>query len=198
MRLRTSVAAAVSVAAAGFMVAGCNSSGSSSAAATSAAASTVPTAPASGTSSQGQAAGGGGICQTANLTYSLGPSSSATSQRTQTVTMTNSGSSACTLQGFPGVDLVGAANGQQNYSWPLVRSSATYSAVTLQPGGTAHFDLMYLPGGSGTSGNISVVKMVITPPNDYTQAELTWDQSVVLQDGATHPGTFITPVTSGS
>jgi len=39
---------------------------------------------------------------------------------------------------------------------------------------------------------------VITPPNDYTQAELTWNQAVVLQDAATHPGTYIMPVVSGS
>jgi hypothetical protein len=42
------------------------------------------------------------------------------------------------MEGFPGVNLVGAANGHGN---------------TL----------------------ISVDKMVITPPNDYTHAEMTWD-----------------------
>jgi hypothetical protein len=112
--------------------------------------------------------------------------------------MTNSGSSACTMDGFPGVDLVGVANGQQNYSWPLVRQVVSYSEVTLQPGGTAHFDLMYLPVAAGSSGNITVTKMVITPPNAYTQAQVTWNQPVLLQDAATHPGTFISPVTSGS
>jgi hypothetical protein len=42
-----------------------------------------------------------------------------------------------------------------------------------------------------------VSRLVITPPNAYTQAELTWNQSVVLQDGATHPGTYITPIAAG-
>jgi hypothetical protein len=112
--------------------------------------------------------------------------------------MTNTGSSACTMDGFPGVDLVGVANGQNNYTWPLERQVVSYSKVTLQPGGTAHFNLMYLPVAAGSSGNISVLKMVITPPNDYTQAEVTWDQPVLLQDAATHPGTFISPMMSGS
>jgi len=40
--------------------------------------------------------------------------------------------------------------------------------------------------------------VVITPPDDYTQAELTWQQDVVLQDAATHPGTYLMPVVSGS
>jgi hypothetical protein len=114
------------------------------------------------------------------------------------VDLTNKGSSACTMDGFPGVDLVGVVNGQQNYTWPLARSSASYSEVTLQPGGTAHFDLTYLVGASGNSGNITVAKMVVTPPNAYSQAEVAWSQLVILQDGATHPGTYITPVVSGS
>lgn len=42
-----------------------------------------------------------------------------------------------------------------------------------------------------------MTSLIITPPNDYTHAEVTWSQSVVLQDGATHPGTYITPVTAG-
>jgi len=43
-----------------------------------------------------------------------------------------------------------------------------------------------------------VDKLVITPPNDSTHAELTWHQPVLLQDGATHPGTYISPVLPGA
>jgi Protein of unknown function (DUF4232) len=111
--------------------------------------------------------------------------------------LTNKGSSACTLQGFPGVDLDGAANGQQNFTWPLARQSVTYAAVTLRPGETGHFSLIYLPGNSASS-DMAVTKLIITPPNDYTQGEVTWNQSVVLQDAATHPGTYITPVVADS
>ena len=113
------------------------------------------------------------------------------------VDLTNKGSSACVMRGFPGVDLVGAARGQVNYTWSLERQVTAYSAVTVQPGGTAHFNLMFIPG-SGASGNISVAAIVITPPNDYSHGELPWKQSVVLQDGATHPGTFISPVRPGA
>ena len=111
------------------------------------------------------------------------------------------------MEGFPGVDLVGVANGQENYTWPMVRSSASYassshqgiSTVTLKPGGTAHFDLRYLPPAAGDGNSlIGVDKMVITPPNDYSSANLTWHQDVILQDAATHPGTYIMPVVSGS
>jgi hypothetical protein len=218
MRLRASMSVTLCVLAAGFGVVGCSPSGSGSSSSDSA--TTSPTDPAStaqagaGTATpaspqQPQAASSGGRCQPANLSLTLGAriGGTTTTQPTQVVDLTNEGSSACTMEGFPGVDLVGVADGQENYTWPVVRSSASYareshqgiSEVTLQPGGIAHFDLRYLPGALGDGNNlISVDKMVITPPNDYTQAELAWDQDVVLQDAATHPGTYIMPVVSGS
>jgi hypothetical protein len=195
----------------GLGVAGCSSGSSSSSSAT-----TSPTDPGStaqaeaGTSTpaSSQAAASGSRCQPANLSLTLGAKMDrTTTQPTQMVDLTNEGSSACTMEGFPGVNLVGVADGKKNYTWPLVRSSASFasenhqgiSKVTLQPGGTAHFDLQYLPPTAGDGNSlIGVNKMVITPPNDYTQAQLTWHQDVILQDAATHPGTFIMPVVSGS
>jgi hypothetical protein len=133
------------------------------------------------------------------LSVALGTKTGAAGQQTtQVVDLTNKGSSACTMDGFPGVNLVGSANGKQNYSWPLERSSTSYSQVTLQPGGTAHFNLTYLPYASGDSAPIDVTKIVMTPPNTFSQAQLTWSQEVLLQDGATRPGTYIGPVTAGS
>ncbi len=148
-----------------------------------------------------QRAENGDTCQAENLSFALGAKTKTAhypGQTMQAVDLTNKGSSTCTMDGFPGVDLGGVARGQTDYSWPLDRQSASYSEVTLQPGRTAHFDLLYLPSAAGASGNITVVKMVVTPPNDYTQAEVTWNQSVLLQDGATHPGTYISPIVSGS
>lgn len=202
------LAAAGGLVATGFIAAGCStsSSGPASSPATTPAASSAATATSaaraaaqpSGSSSspQGQEVASG-TCRAAALSYGLGALTGTSAQRTQVVDLTNKGSSACTLQGFPGVDLDGLANGQQNYTWSLERQSVSYAAVTLQPGETGHFSLVYLPDNSA-SGDMAVTKLVITPPNDYTQAELTWNQSVLLQDGATRPGTYVTPVVAGS
>jgi hypothetical protein len=70
--------------------------------------------------------------------------------------------------------------------------------VRLRPGGTAHFDVTYLPAPSGNINSMTVTKMVITRPKDSTHTELTWAPFVLLQDGATHPGTYVSPVVSGS
>ncbi len=227
MRLSTSTAAAIGVLATGLAVAGCSSSNSTdasptvkatTAAATPAASSAgTPTGSSTGTptgSSTGTPAAGSttttaarasaeattsiGTCKASDLSFTLGATSGSSSQKTQVVKLTNKGSGACTMRGFPGVDLVGTANGQKNYTWSLERSSAKYSPVTLQPGETAHFGLSYLPEAAGDSADIAVTKLVITPPNAYTHAEVTWSQRVLLQDGATRPGTYITPVVSGS
>ena len=208
MRLHPSLAAAAGIVAAGFVVAGCSTSSSSSGsspatnqtaspAATASSAAHVEATPTGSPSSQQGQAAASTTCQAADLSYGLGAVTGTSGQRTQVVDLTNKGSSACTLQGFPGVDLDGAANGQQNFTWPLARQSVTYAAVTLRPGETGHFSLIYLPGNSASS-DMAVTKLVITPPNDYTQAEVTWNQSVVLQDAATHPGTYITPVVADS
>jgi hypothetical protein len=122
--------------------------------------------------------------------------------------MTNTGSSACTMQGDPGVDLIGDTKSQPNYAWTLVPSSAG-AKVTLQPGATAHFNLVYLSGdnasGGATENVMSVNRMVITAPDDPNknsdadiQGNLPWAHSVVFQDGATHPGTYVMPVATGS
>jgi hypothetical protein len=210
MRFRNSTAAAVCVIAAGLALGGCEagSSGGSSggAAATPAANVSSSAQPGSASSAPASAPGtqagvAGGTCQPGNLNFALGArtkTSGPQSQTKQVVELTNKGSSTCTMEGFPGVDLVGVARGQQNYSWSLGRRSGRYSKVRLKPGGTAHFDVIYLPTSSGNIDNITVTKMVITPPKDTTQAELTWSPFVLLQDEAAHPGTYISPIVPGS
>lgn len=198
------------VLAAGLAVAGCTSGSSSSGSAvgaTSAPAATgtapapAATSPAPTQAATSPAAGGSvaasGTCQPSGLRIALG-AKTGTSQVTQVVDMTNTGSSTCTLDGFPGVNLVGTVSGKQGYTWPLVRQAVSYSEVTLQPGATAHFDLWYLPwASSGAGTEISVTTIVITPPNDYNHVTVSWQQPILLQDAATHPGTFISPVAPG-
>ena len=145
--------------------------------------------------------GGGARCRTSRLRASLG--SKGTYQGAndlQVVDLTNTGPVPCTLYGFPGVNLVGTVGAHQGYQWPLRRSGIDRPVkVTLAPGGTAHFDLVYLAWGSGTAGQeISVDEIVLTPPDDRAQTRLTWKQAILLQDAATRPGTWIQPVRPGA
>ncbi|MGH3248786.1 MAG: DUF4232 domain-containing protein [Trebonia sp.] len=198
MRFRKSMTVSVCVVGAGLLAAGCSPSSSSSTAGSAATPAATTAATPAATPAATQSAATTTACTANVLSFAFGAKTGTATQPTQAVDMTNKGSSACTMRGFPGVDLVGAANGKQSYSWPLRRSSASYSPVTLQPGGSAHFNLVYLPKAAGDSTDIAVSKIVMTPPNTFSQAQLTWNQSVLLQDGATHPGTYIGPVTVGA
>lgn len=219
MRMRPMMTGAACVLTAGIAAAGCSSSaGSTSEAGIAATSSPAQTSAATGSPATTPAAGsvqpsGSGSsdstanCQPGSLRIALGSATGGTGQRTQVVDMTNDGPSPCAMDGFPGTDLVGTAVGPDNYSkqdytWSLSRASQSYSTVTLQPGAVAHFDLIYLPSTSsdiaGGSDDLNVTTILITPPNDFTHAQLSWSQGFLLQDAATHPGSYITPVAAGT
>ncbi|HEY1699810.1 MAG TPA: DUF4232 domain-containing protein [Trebonia sp.] len=226
MRFRTSAAVALSVVAAGLGVAGCSptSTGASSIPAPSGSPIQAGTgsAPAGGTSATQAAAdsgssgsensgsggsgsgtaasGSGGRCQPTDLRVALGTNTPGSGNSYLKVDLTNVSSASCTMDGYPGVNLVGTAHGQNGYQWPLERSTvAQPSLVTLAPGAVAHFTMSYLAWGDGTAGEeIKVDEIIITPPDDTTQTNVTWKQGVLLQDAATHPGTWIEPVQAGA
>jgi hypothetical protein len=135
----------------------------------------------------------------------------------QTIDLTNSGPRPCTMAGYPGVDLLGAttdldiaADGSvtvgaadPNHRWSLGRQSTDFAAVPLAPGATAHFVLTYLAGDPGAdpktmARGLSVREILVTPPDDTEHATLPWTAAVLLQDEATHPGTFIGPILPGA
>ena len=199
MRFRNSATVSICVVGAGLLAAGCSPSSSSSSTAAATTTSTSAASTSASTSAPAQAAASTTDCTVSALSFALGAKTGAAGQQTsQVVDLTNKGSTACTMDGFPGVDLNGTANGQSNYTWSLERSTVSHSQVILQPGGTAHFTLTYLPFATGDGTDMTVAKIVMTPPNTFTQAQLTWNQQVLLQDGATHPGTYIGPVTAGA
>ncbi|MGW3105076.1 DUF4232 domain-containing protein [Streptomyces sp. NPDC001100] len=163
----------------------------------------------SGTSGSGSSTGGGagtgssggsgtstGRCHTAGLGFSFGSGdgkvNSSDDQQHLAVVLKNKTSAACTIQGFPGVDLKSSGG-----SWSLTRSSATSQKVTLAAGSSAAFTITFLPWTQGSGTEFKATSVVVTPPNETTSATLAWPGgSVLLQDGATHPGTYTGPVGS--
>lgn len=134
-------------------------------------------------------------CHTAGLKFSFGNGdgtySSSDDQQHLEVVMTNSSGSTCMVKGFPGVDLKAAD------TWSLVRSSKSTSTVTLKSGASASFVISYLPWQAGSGVEFKAKSVVITPPNETTSVTLNWPGgSVLRQDGATHPGTYVGPVTT--
>lgn len=223
MRLRT-VPLAAAVLAAGLGLTACNDnsgagagSGSGTPEPARSSASSGPSAPSTSGSTGGTgdtggsgattggATGGGGIaaaakCKTAELGFAVDPGGEpqgADGQGHVTVTLTNKGTAPCALNGYPGVDLMSSPGD----TWSLTRqTSQKPRALTLSPGGDAFFKITYLPytaEGNTKANEFKAATMTITPPGGTESKDLPWPHKkpVLLQDAATHPGTFVGPVT---
>lgn len=207
MKYRSVTKAAASVLAGGLALAGCQSNNSGGS--TSNAVVTTPTGASSTTTSASSttaanaastASGDGAAtrtCQAGDLDISLSGQNEVSGQIIEWIQLSNKTSQPCTMDGFAGVDLVGAANGKSDYAWPLGRDSEKYSKVTLNPGEAAYFGITYLPWASGDGNKLAVTKIRLTPPNTTTTVTLSFSASVLLQDAATHPGTYLTPIALG-
>ncbi|WP_232021146.1 MULTISPECIES: DUF4232 domain-containing protein [Pseudonocardia] len=187
---------------AGLLLAGCGGGGWPSAAgpvgtpsappppAPTTAAATGTPAPAPSTAQES----GEGRCTDAELDAGVGTTTGEAGQRHTTVVWTNTSSRPCTTAGFGGVDLRGPADPTFGPSYSLPRSAEQASPVRLDPGGTAHTVITWLPGGDWTP-----TELVVTPPDETTSTVLQWPGAAVQrQDGATRPGSYIGPVTAGT
>ncbi|MFD7919899.1 DUF4232 domain-containing protein [Streptomyces sp. NPDC059740] len=119
------------------------------------------------------------------------------SQTTATLLFTNVGKRTCTVQGHPGVDLVTASGD----TWSLMWQKKTAEKVTLRPGVATMAELTFLPVSPSSKAPdqqpFLPTGLKVTPPDTTATATLTWpwqDIAVLRQDGATHPGTYISTV----
>ncbi|WP_076820833.1 DUF4232 domain-containing protein [Pseudofrankia asymbiotica] len=141
-----------------------------------------------------------GRCGTADLAAALSaPPPAGTSPTTVHVMFRNTSSARCGLEGYPGVQLRETGGD----TWDLVRSPLVASTlIVLAPGEQAHATLTYLPASSpGGPGNpvFTPATVALTPPDERTQLVVPWKGGpLVRQDGATHPGTYISALEPGA
>ncbi|MEK8171428.1 DUF4232 domain-containing protein [Streptomyces sp. M19] len=139
-------------------------------------------------------------CATDNLSvawsdFEGGPDMDYDGQQTARVVLTNTGTTDCTMVGFPGVQLQ-AADGA---TWDLQRTGDEPESVRVDAGSQASFDITLQASTGGDDQGFEPSQVVITPPNETTQLTLDWPYGGALldQSGATHPGTYIGPVNAG-
>jgi Domain of unknown function (DUF4232) len=150
-----------------------------------------------GSVSTSSKSGSGTRCHTSDLVTSIATGGDAapsgTGQQHTYVLMHNKGTRACTLEGFPGVDLKSGSG-----AWSLARSSGKAERYTLTPGGPdVQFTITFLPWTKGSGEEFKPTSFVVTPPGETTSVTLRWPWgSVLRQDGATHPGTYVGPIGS--
>ena len=183
---------------------GCSNSQHDAAPTPSSAPAQANTASAAATAPVEATAAASGPCVSSHVRAALGKASTVTGdQHTQPVTLTNTSSAPCTLAGFPEVALVGTAQNADgttgtspNYRWPLQHTNAGATAITLAPNGTANVEVTYLADAGGDPVlNVSAIELTL--PGDATHIQVTWSAAVMLQDAATHSGTYSGPFVSG-
>ncbi|OON78371.1 DUF4232 domain-containing protein [Streptomyces tsukubensis] len=143
------------------------------------------------TTQSAEGSGGGqitaGTCKTADLDFGT---AHGMGQGTLIVSFKNTGGDACSLKGFPGVDLR-----SQDASGPLSaeRSDLAAPAVAIKPGESTRFTLHYPEKQDGEDG-VYVSAIEVTPPNETHSKALSTDLSLpVGADGKV----FVDPVGTG-
>ncbi|GAA2694075.1 MULTISPECIES: DUF4232 domain-containing protein [Actinosynnema] len=110
-------------------------------------------------------------------------------QKTLQLLFRNDSATRCTLQGFPGVQFQ-KRNGE---TWDVVRSDDPIKPISLAPGESTNAQLVFLGADSaeGTS-HWAPDSILVTPPNTTDTRSFPWGfGTLVRQDGATRPGTYV-------
>ena len=136
-----------------------------------------------------------GECTLDELQPSLGRTTGEAGQRHTAVVWVNTSDRTCTMTGFGGVDLQGPDH-PLGPIYSLPRQQEEPTTVRLAPGGTAHSTITWLPPQDGSGWTPD--RMLVTPPDETRSAAVEWPGGAVLrQDGATRPGTYLSPVRPG-
>ncbi|MEV5772132.1 DUF4232 domain-containing protein [Streptomyces antimycoticus] len=123
-----------------------------------------------------------------------GPDMDYDGQQTARVVLKNTGTADCTMVGLPGLQLQ-TAHGD---TWDLPRSHAKPKPVRLSEGERVGFDITLLASTHDDDRKFEPNQVVITPPNERRNLVLDWPYGGALldQSGATHPGTYLGPVSA--
>ncbi|MFE7465978.1 DUF4232 domain-containing protein [Streptomyces sp. NPDC057499] len=130
-----------------------------------------------------------GPCKTANLTIAA---NHGMGEGDVLVSLKNN-SDACSLKGFPGVDL----NTSDGDTFSADRSANTPQEVVLGGGETTRFTLHTPRNDTGGTG-LRIVSIVVTPPNETHSVTLRISLSLPVTDGSdSGPGVTVDPVGYG-
>jgi hypothetical protein len=143
---------------------------------------TVPASTSSTTSTTSSSGGGLGRCTFSDLTISAGQSEAGLGHEGGTILFKNTGTSECTLYGYPGVAALNAS-GQQvtqaqrtptGYLGGMQTGSTTPRVVDLQPGAIASslVEGTDVPSGNATSC-ATYPALLVTPPTSRQSKRLT-------------------------
>ncbi|WP_445166392.1 DUF4232 domain-containing protein [Mycolicibacterium sp. Dal123E01] len=112
---------------------------------------------------------------------------------------TNISQQTCTMQGYPGVDLVGPDDPPFGTTFSLPRSNDDVQPVVLTPGAQAESLIGFLPkwDPNGDEPAWKPTTIIVTPPDSTTALQTGWlpyDFSLLRGGDGTRPGAIIRPL----
>jgi hypothetical protein len=212
MRAKKMPALALVVAAAALSLTACNSSDGSSASASTSASTTASGSTGASTSTtggqgstpgsssgSGKGSGTAGQAQSSTSaprckTDSLAPSATASGVEGEiVVNLKNTGSTKCSMHGFPGVQLVGP-DGLGDTGPDAARSDASASTVTVGAGEETRFLLHFSQDTSGSGKKYT--RLDVTPPNETVGEIVNLDDLAITvsPSSGTVPDVIVDPV----
>ncbi|MEU1032812.1 DUF4232 domain-containing protein [Streptomyces mirabilis] len=140
--------------------------------------------------SQAQSSTSGSRCKADHL--ALSATASGTKDEI-VVNMKNTGSTKCSMHGFPGVQLVGP-DGLGDTGPDAARADATASTVTVGPGEETRFLLHFSPDTSGSGKTYT--RLLVTPPNETVEEIVNLNDLTITVAAAsgTVPDVVVDPV----
>ncbi|WP_411141495.1 DUF4232 domain-containing protein [Streptomyces sp. x-80] len=129
-------------------------------------------------------AGGGkvGICRTANLSVTASDNTTDKQTGVVTVGLKNKGGSDCSISGYAGVDLK-TADGD---TISVDRNGDKIHPEILKNGESAAFNISFPYNNTGGSG-VRIAKILVTAPNDTSQAIVAWPAGSLPADNPDAP-----------
>lgn len=110
-------------------------------------------------------------CATDQLKGSLGDTQSGAGQRYTVLILTNTGTKACDLRGFPGVSLVDSSGKQ--IGQPASREGTEGPTVLIQPGQSTSATLHTSAAGMGASCDPTSAQVRVYPPDNTASLTIT-------------------------
>ena len=193
----------VAIGALALGLAACGGTGSSTT--STAAAPTTTAAPTSTTGSQSTSSSSTSTpltpirsCRTASLAISLGSPNGSAGATHYGLTFQNTGTSACTLFGYPGVSFLDSSGSQ--IGAPAQRQPTTPATITLAAGGNAYASVSVTdPGIPPCSGSTAATKVRVYPPGETSAATVTTPSGLLVcssPNTGSYLSSTVTPVSA--
>ena len=185
-------------------LAACSSGSSSSS--TTASSSTTPTTSSTTTTTKGSGgstttsstAAGTASCRTSSLALSFGSPNGSAGAIHYTLTFQNTGSTPCTLFGYPGVSFLSASGTQ--IGEPAQREGGTPTTVTVAAGASAYASVAVTdPGIPPCSGSGTAAQVKVYPPGETHAATLATPAGMLVCSSPNTPAyrsSTVTPVSA--